>query len=68
MGPKRPSRVPTFGLGPSPTDVYGGGYRRSRLLLMFMEVDIGVHKSKIVSSKLKFRNKFKSNFNGIKCS
>ncbi|CAL5342601.1 unnamed protein product [Camellia sinensis] len=36
--------------------------------LMFLEVDIGGHKSRIVSSKLKFRNKFKSNFNGIKCS
>ncbi|CAL5402186.1 unnamed protein product [Camellia sinensis] len=54
MGPERPSRVQTFGLGPSLTD--------------FLEVDIGGHKSRIVSSKLKFRNKFKSNFNGIKCS
>ncbi|XP_028076076.1 uncharacterized protein LOC114278260 isoform X1 [Camellia sinensis] len=30
MGPERPGRVRTFGLGPSPTDVFGGGYRRSQ--------------------------------------
>ncbi|THG03149.1 hypothetical protein TEA_001716 [Camellia sinensis var. sinensis] len=30
MGPERLGRVRTFGLGPSPTDVFGGGYRRSQ--------------------------------------
>ncbi|CAL5337216.1 unnamed protein product [Camellia sinensis] len=30
MGLERPGRVRTFGLGPSPTDVFGGGYRRSQ--------------------------------------
>ncbi|CAL5356881.1 unnamed protein product [Camellia sinensis] len=30
MGPERPGRVRTFGLGPSPIDVFGGGYRRSQ--------------------------------------
>ncbi|THF94952.1 hypothetical protein TEA_010832 [Camellia sinensis var. sinensis] len=30
MGPERPGRVRTFGLGPPPTDVFGGGYRRSQ--------------------------------------
>ncbi|CAL5355983.1 unnamed protein product [Camellia sinensis] len=30
MGPERPGPVRTFGLGPSPTDVFGGGYRRSQ--------------------------------------
>ncbi|CAL5321510.1 unnamed protein product [Camellia sinensis] len=30
MGPERPGRAQTFGLGPSPTDVFGGGYRRSQ--------------------------------------
>ncbi|XP_028126578.1 uncharacterized protein LOC114323231 [Camellia sinensis] len=30
MGPERPGRVQMFGLGPSPTDVFGGGYRRSQ--------------------------------------
>ncbi|CAL5416292.1 unnamed protein product [Camellia sinensis] len=30
MGQERPGRVRTFGLGPSPTDVFGGGYRRSQ--------------------------------------
>ncbi|KAH7836898.1 hypothetical protein Vadar_007147 [Vaccinium darrowii] len=29
MGPERPGRVRTYGLGPSITDVFGGGYRRS---------------------------------------
>ncbi|KAL7233462.1 hypothetical protein ACSBR1_017142 [Camellia fascicularis] len=54
MGPEWPGRVQTFGLGPSP--------------LMFLEVDIGSHNNRIISSKLKFKNKLKSNFNGIKCS
>ncbi|KAL7232169.1 hypothetical protein ACSBR2_010231 [Camellia fascicularis] len=31
--------------------------------LMFLEVDIGSHKSRIISSKLEFKNKLKSNFN-----
>ncbi|GMP36085.1 hypothetical protein CsSME_00008313 [Camellia sinensis var. sinensis] len=26
-GPERPGRVRTYRLGPSPTDVFGGGYR-----------------------------------------
>ncbi|CAL5394254.1 unnamed protein product [Camellia sinensis] len=30
MGPERPGHVRTFGLGPSPTDGFGGGYRRSQ--------------------------------------
>ncbi|KAL7262141.1 hypothetical protein ACSBR1_000507 [Camellia fascicularis] len=30
MGLERPGRVRTFELGPSPTDVFGGGYRRSQ--------------------------------------
>ncbi|CAL5321423.1 unnamed protein product [Camellia sinensis] len=30
MGPERPGRVQTFGLGPSPTDVFGGRYRQSQ--------------------------------------
>ncbi|KAL7248582.1 hypothetical protein ACSBR2_003339 [Camellia fascicularis] len=30
MGPERPGRVRTFGLGPSPTDVFGGRYRQSQ--------------------------------------
>ncbi|KAL7264765.1 hypothetical protein ACSBR1_002670 [Camellia fascicularis] len=30
MGPEQPGRVRTFGLGPSPTNVFGGGYRRSQ--------------------------------------
>ncbi|KAL7196946.1 hypothetical protein ACSBR1_036869 [Camellia fascicularis] len=30
MGPERPDRVQTFGLGPSPTDVFGGRYRQSQ--------------------------------------
>ena len=30
MGPERPGRVRTFGLGPSPIEVFGGGYRRAQ--------------------------------------
>ncbi|GMP81025.1 hypothetical protein CsSME_00035877 [Camellia sinensis var. sinensis] len=30
LGPERPGRVRTYGLGPSPTDVFGGGYRQSQ--------------------------------------
>ncbi|GMP56951.1 hypothetical protein CsSME_00021239 [Camellia sinensis var. sinensis] len=29
LGPERPGRVQTYGLGPSPTDVFGGRYRQS---------------------------------------
>ncbi|XP_028105851.1 uncharacterized protein LOC114304905 [Camellia sinensis] len=30
LGLERPGRVRTYGLGPSPTDVFGGGYRQSQ--------------------------------------
>ncbi|XP_028116373.1 uncharacterized protein LOC114314123 [Camellia sinensis] len=30
LGPERPGRVRTYGLGPSPTNVFGGGYRQSQ--------------------------------------
>ncbi|GMP47334.1 hypothetical protein CsSME_00015118 [Camellia sinensis var. sinensis] len=30
LGPKRSGRVRTYGLGPSPTDVFGGEYRQSQ--------------------------------------
>ncbi|KAL7229752.1 hypothetical protein ACSBR2_008291 [Camellia fascicularis] len=30
IGPERPGHVRTFGLGPSPTDVFGGRYRQSQ--------------------------------------
>ncbi|CAL5328501.1 unnamed protein product [Camellia sinensis] len=30
LGPERPGRVRTYGLGPSPTDVFGGGCRQSQ--------------------------------------
>ncbi|CAL5403262.1 unnamed protein product [Camellia sinensis] len=30
LGPERPGRVRTYGLGPSPTDIFGDGYRQSQ--------------------------------------
>ncbi|CAL5358284.1 unnamed protein product [Camellia sinensis] len=51
LGPERPGRVRTYGLGPSPTDVFGGGYRQSqeqtRIIQMQVQEQLNQYKAQM---------------------
>ncbi|XP_028086513.1 uncharacterized protein LOC114287384 [Camellia sinensis] len=51
LGPERPDRVRTYGLGPSPTDVFGGGYRQSqeqtRIIQMQVQEQLNQYKAQM---------------------
>ncbi|XP_028115216.1 uncharacterized protein LOC114313080 isoform X1 [Camellia sinensis] len=51
LGPERPSRVRTYGLGPSPTDVFGGRYRKSqeqtRIIQTQVQEQLNQHKAQM---------------------
>ncbi|CAL5438727.1 unnamed protein product [Camellia sinensis] len=51
LGPERPSRVRTYGLGPSPTDVFRGGYTQSqeqtRIIQMQVQEQLNQYKAQM---------------------
>ena len=40
LGPERPGHIRTYDLGPSPTDVFGGGYKKSQVQALIFKTQL----------------------------